>query len=272
MKTPDPISPEKRAQIEEELCRIEREEQVSILWCCESGSRAWGFESQDSDYDVRFIYLRKASEYLRVSEVRDVIEKPISADLDISGWDLQKALGLFRKSNPPLLEWLQSPIVYRADQIFHQEICELIPDYFSPIGCMYHYMSMAKRDRRKFLNEEELKLKKYFYMLRATLACMWIDADLGVPPIRFEDLLNQFFPDGPLREEIDQLAEKKRAGVEMDVGPRIPILSDFLIEKIDSYTDVTKSAQFTRAWAPLDAFFLQTLSRVRGNAILPPAT
>jgi len=105
----------KSSQIKAELARIEEDENISILWACESGSRAWGFESQNSDYDVRFIYLQRTEEYLRASDLRDVIEKPISDDLDISGWDLPKALRLFRKSNPPLLEWLQSPIVYQGN-------------------------------------------------------------------------------------------------------------------------------------------------------------
>jgi len=152
----------KSSQIEAELARIEEEENISILWACESGSRAWGFESQDSDYDVRFIYLRRTAEYLRASDLRDVIEKPISDDLDISGWDLPKALRLFRKSNPPLLEWLQSPIVYQGNDHFHKAISALLPDYFSPIGCMYHYMSMADRNRRSYLDKTQIKLKRYF--------------------------------------------------------------------------------------------------------------
>ena len=99
-------------RIVESLRQIECEEDVTILYACESGSRAWGFESTDSDYDVRFIYLRKTPWYLTIQNKRDVIERPISDELDIAGWDLPKALGLFRKSNPPLLEWLRSPVVY----------------------------------------------------------------------------------------------------------------------------------------------------------------
>jgi predicted nucleotidyltransferase len=100
----------------EQLEQIEQEEQVTILYACESGSRAWGFPSQDSDYDVRFIYLHKPEWYLSIYDKRDVIERPINNMLDINGWDLRKALNLFRKSNPPLLEWLQSPIQYKEIQ------------------------------------------------------------------------------------------------------------------------------------------------------------
>ena len=97
------------------------------MWACESGSRAWGFPSVNSDYDVRFVYLRRTEDYLRASPLRDVIEIPISDELDISGWDLPKALGLFRKSNPPLLEWLQSPIVYQQEKVFIDAISAMIP-------------------------------------------------------------------------------------------------------------------------------------------------
>lgn len=261
-------SPDKFAQIEVELNRIEKEEEVSILWACESGSRAWGFESRDSDYDVRFIYLRRTEEYLRASHLRDVIEKPMSDDLDISGWDLPKALGLFRKSNPPLLEWLQSPIVYRRNQDFHRKISALIPDYFSPVGCMYHYMSMADRNRRNDLNKEEIKLKKYFYMLRPILACMWIDQGMGTPPIEFGKLLERLLPKGELRAEIDALIERKKSGDELDLAQPIPIISDFIISQMEKFTEATKETQFTKAWGPLDDLFRRLLIQVNGNQIV----
>ena len=102
-------------EIQRSIDEIEQSENVTVLYACESGSRAWGFHSQDSDYDVRFIYAHPPDWYLSVDleKKRDVIERPILDDLDVSGWDLRKSLQLFRKSNPPLLEWLDSPIVYR---------------------------------------------------------------------------------------------------------------------------------------------------------------
>ncbi len=99
-------------KIKIQLKKIEREHKVKILYAIESGSRVWGFASQDSDFDVRFIYVHHKDWYLSIESKRDVIEMPLEGDLDINGWDLTKALGLFRKSNPPLYEWLQSPIVY----------------------------------------------------------------------------------------------------------------------------------------------------------------
>lgn len=263
------VSSQKRSQIKSELLKIEKEEHVTILWACESGSRAWGFASRDSDYDVRFVYLRRTEYYLRASPLREVIEKPISEDLDISGWDLPKALGLFRKSNPPLMEWLQSPIIYRKFGKFQDSISELMPDYFSPMGCMYHYMSMADRNCRNYLQDDEIKLKRYFYMLRPVLACMWISRGFGIAPIEFKDLLDRIIPDGKIRDAIDSLTERKMSGDEIDTGPQIPVINNFIIDQMKKFTEVTKETQFTKKWEPLDNFFQELLVAVNGNKIEP---
>ncbi len=102
-----------RKKIKEQLRRIEDAENIKILLAVESGSRAWGFASPDSDYDVRFVYIRSLEDYLRLDATRDVIELPIDDVLDINGWDLQKTLRLLHKSNPTLFEWFSSPIVYK---------------------------------------------------------------------------------------------------------------------------------------------------------------
>lgn len=64
-----------RERIIELLHSIEAEHGVKVLYACESGSRAWGFASPDSDYDVRFVYVRPLEDYLSLVPVRDVIEK-----------------------------------------------------------------------------------------------------------------------------------------------------------------------------------------------------
>lgn len=261
------VSQKRKSQIQKELLRIEQEDGVTVLWACESGSRAWGFASQDSDYDVRFIYLRRTEEYLRASPLRDVIEEPISDDLDISGWDLPKALGLFRKSNPPLLEWLQSSIVYSQKKPFHRLMSDLMPQYFSPIGCMYHYMSMADRNRRTYLTKNVIRLKRYFYMLRPVLACMWIDQGFGIAPISFHTLLDRLIPSGDLRKAIDRLLADKESGVELDEGPQIPIISDFIVSQMEKFTEATKETQFTKEWGPLDDTFRAMLIAINGNKI-----
>ena len=113
-----------RKKIQTQLRRIEEEESIKILLAVESGSRAWGFASPDSDYDVRFIYIRRMEDYLKLEKVRDVIELPMDDVLDMNGWDLQKTLRLLYKSNPTLFEWFSSPIVYQETEfadISHQK-------------------------------------------------------------------------------------------------------------------------------------------------------
>ena len=172
----------------EKLKSIEHQFDVRILYACESGSRAWGFASPDSDYDVRFVYVHKADYYLSIDDQRDVIEDPINDLLDINGWELRKALRLFRKSNAPLYEWLQSPIVYSADSNFVSEMKALMPTYFSPRAGMHHYLSMAKGVLESELSGEIVKLKRYFYALRPVLAAMWIVDIKSVPPMDFKSL------------------------------------------------------------------------------------
>lgn len=172
----------------EKLKAIEHQFDVRILYACESGSRAWGFASPDSDYDVRFVYVHTADYYLSIDDLRDVIEVPISDLLDINGWELRKALRLFRKSNAPLYEWLQSPIVYAADPSFASEMKALMPTYFSLRAGMHHYLSMAKGVFESELSGEMVKLKRYFYALRPVLAAKWIAEIKSVPPMDFKSL------------------------------------------------------------------------------------
>jgi len=134
-----------RERVLEELNRIERHHNVRILLAVESGSRAWGFASPDSDYDVRYIYAHDRDWYLSVFEHRDVIEEMLSDRLDINGWDLRKSLRLFSKCNLALNEWLGSPIIYSEAPGFRDRFVKMIPRYFNSIGAMHHYRSMADR-------------------------------------------------------------------------------------------------------------------------------
>lgn len=225
-----------KLQILENLRKIEQEEQVRIIYACESGSRAWGFPSQDSDYDVRFIYVRSQEWYLSIFDKRDVIELPISEALDINGWDLRKALNLFRKSNPPLLEWLQSPIVYSENPAVIGQLRSLSAEAFSPRACMYHYLHMAKGNYREYLQGEQVKIKKYFYVLRPLLACQWIEQYETMPPIEFEALVDAMLPsEGELKPVIMQLLARKKAGEELDYEPRIAVINDFLEQNLLYY-------------------------------------
>ena len=222
-----------RDKIIAELAGIEEQEGVRILYACESGSRAWGFPSKDSDYDVRFIYIRPQDWYLSLFDKRDVIERPINSVLDINGWDLKKALRLFRKSNPPLLEWLQSPIVYLENAAVTEQIRSISTHTFSPKACMYHYLHMARGNYREYLQGELVKMKKYFYVLRPILACEWIERYGSMPPMEFERLVDELVPQrSELKAAIDELLVRKRAGDEMDLQPRMQVINDFIEQRI----------------------------------------
>lgn len=146
----------------QKLLELEKAENINILYACESGSRAWGFASPDSDFDVRFIYARRLGHYLSMIETADIVGLPVNEVLDIGGWDIKKALKLFLKSNSPLYEWLQSPTVYRQDDNFVEELRSLMPVYFSARSAANHYLSMAGNTLLDDLQAEELKLKRYF--------------------------------------------------------------------------------------------------------------
>ncbi|SDF22579.1 hypothetical protein SAMN04488542_107105 [Fontibacillus panacisegetis] len=253
-------------QIMEELRRIEREEDVRILYACESGSRAWGFPSKDSDYDVRFIYIRPLEWYLSIFEKRDVIERPISDMLDVNGWDLKKALNLFRKSNPPLLEWLQSPIRYMENYSVAEQIRSISPYTFSPKSCMYHYLHMARGNYRDYLQGDQVKIKKYFYVLRPILACEWIEKFNTMPPIEFHALIDSLVPEGSeLKQVIQNLLSRKIAGEELDYEAKINPINDFLEERISYYERTASSMQTseTDQSKQLDDLFRSALKEVK---------
>jgi len=141
------------------LEEFENAYRIKILYACESGSRAWGFPSPNSDYDVRFIYAHDLDWHLSLQDKKDTIDLPINDDLDIGGWEIKKALGLLWKSNPPLLEWLQSPIVYRSEDNFLKDIRELSQVYFSPIAVMHHYLNMSKKYFESCQEADQVNLK-----------------------------------------------------------------------------------------------------------------
>jgi predicted nucleotidyltransferase len=222
-------------RIKASLLEIERAEGVHIFYACESGSRAWGFPSADSDYDVRFLYVRPRDWYLSVDveKRRDVIERPITDELDVSGWDIRKALMLLKKSNPPLLEWLNSPIIYQQKFGIIERIRSLFPEYYSPTACLYHYLHMAQGNYREYLKGDVVWVKKYFYVLRPILAIKWIEASNEVVPMEFETLVNRMVDNQELRAIIDDLIEQKKNGLELDRGAKIPQLSDFIKSEIE---------------------------------------
>lgn len=224
----------------EKLKETEEKEKVEILYAVESGSRGWGFESKDSDYDVRFIYAHSQDWYLSIEDKRDIIEYPVSDSLDISGWDIKKALKLFKASNPPLYEWLNSPIVYLERGNFVQKLRDLMPQFYSPISCLHHYLNMAKGNYKVYLTSEKVKIKKYFYVLRPVLACIWIENYKTMPPMEFEKLLMEQMIDKNVINEVRKLLVRKRSGEELDLEDRIEIIHNFLEEKLKYFKNYVK--------------------------------
>lgn len=243
--------------------------QVKVLYAVESGSRAWGFPSKDSDYDVRFIYIHQPEWYLSIDPQgigakRDVIELPINDLLDISGWEITKTLRLFRKSNPPLLEWLKSDRIYFQKYSFIDRLRSLESEAFYPTASLHHYLNMAKNNYRAYLQGPEVKIKKYFYVLRPVLACMWIEKYETIPPISFHELLQKMIPDSELKRKVEQLLKRKLVGDELDLEPRINVINDFLegeIVRLEAYIK-SLTVEMHDPTKKLDELFRSTLKEV----------
>ncbi len=195
-------------EVVDHLAEIEQEHDVVILQAIESGSRAWGFPSPDSDYDVRFIYAHPRDWYLQLSEERDVIELPINDELDIAGWDLRKALNLANKGNAVVQEWMISPIVYQQSASY-ASLFALVESAFNPIATYHHYRSMAKKAFSDIEQSERKKLKRFFYFARATLSAKWIVEKQTMPSIVFSDLVEGLIGDVDVADDIAQLIEQK---------------------------------------------------------------
>ena len=247
------------ALIQEKLREIERKENCQILLAVESGSRAWGFASPDSDYDVRFIYVRPQESYLRLEKARDVIEVPISGILDINGWDLSKTLRLLHKSNPTVFEWFSSPVVY-WDSDFARVFRPVMNRYFSSKSGLWHYLHMASGNYREFLQGGLVKAKKYFYVLRPILACRWILEKGTPPPMKFSRLAESQLEHG-LQDTVRQLLELKMNEPEVKLIPRIDVLNEYLEQSIVEVREQIQRLpkEETRGWGELDNLFLRAL-------------
>jgi len=238
-----------REAISRELDAIEMQEDVRIVYACESGSRAWGMASADSDYDVRFIYARRPEWYLSLEPGRDVIEIPISDMLDISGWDLRKALRLFGQSNPSMMDWLQSPIVYREIPDIVNQLRALIPTVFSPQRGYHHYLRVAGRSYKLMTTGGETSLKPFFYCLRSLLAVRWIDDRESVPPIELMTLAEAMLPSEHL-PALTALLLRKQMGQENDSQVIDRALLTFVEEELRRFQAMDR--HFHRTWAPMD--------------------
>jgi predicted nucleotidyltransferase len=227
----------KRALIASELDRIEREEDIRIALAVESGSRAWGHPSPDSDYDVRFIYVRRPEAYLSIEPVRDVIERPISDELDIGGWDLGKALALMVRSNAVAHEWLVSPVVYRAQPILLEALRAFASETADRPSLAYHYDRLARSSFAEIRGAAgTVRLKKYFYALRPAVALVWLRTQSDLPPMDLPSLLSGIDLGGELRDAISQLLGRKAISGEATMIDREALIDAFLEDVLRDQT------------------------------------
>ncbi|MDX8364537.1 nucleotidyltransferase domain-containing protein [Cytobacillus sp. IB215665] len=253
-----------RAQIISELEHIERDEQVKIIFACEAGSRAWGLQSNDSDFDVRFFYIHHTDWYLSIEHKRDVINKPISDLLDISGWDIRKALQLYKKSNPSIFEWLKSSIIYAEHDQVMKDFRKMIPYAFSEKKCMYHYLHMAKRNYHNILSKESVTAKQYLQIIQPLLCCKWIEMYHSPPSGQFRKIMYATIPKEGLIEEIANLIYMKRKGI-IEVG-NSKTLVQFIEQQLITIERVvqTQLASKCEKYEPFNQIFLNALQEIWG--------
>lgn len=235
---------------------IEEKEHVKVLHAIESGSRAWGFASSDSDYDVRFIYARDKEFYLRLRDTKDFIDWELNEVLDINGWDLKKALQHFHKSNATIFEWSNSPIVYKTTDEWKNLYSRIAGSYFACKPVLYHYYGTASKNYREYLQADMVKYKKYFYVLRPILACKWMEEKKCPPPVLFDELVRTVLEDD-MKAAVEDLLAKKINMSESDKAPKIEKMNRYIEEKLAYYKEFAESMEDDRNpdWEPLEKIF-----------------
>lgn len=250
------------------LAEIESENQIKIAYACESGSRAWGFPSQNSDYDVRFIYIRPLEWYLSIEVGRDVIELPIDGGLDINGWDLKKALQLLSETNPTLFEWLGSPIIYLDRYDISEKMREMAETYYSKSAYLQHYLKIARGNYLDYLQGDTVWIKKYLYVLRPLMALKWVESGFGFAPTDFNIMVEKLNLPSSVRDVIHRLLENKRSGDELGMGDRIPVISDFIRGEFAHWenTKLLEHPPITNK-PDLDGFFRESIRKAWMNKL-----
>lgn len=244
-------------QIQKIIITVAQKKNVHILYACETGSRAWGFPSPDSDYDIRFIYVHEKDWYLSLSTKKDTIEH-MEGDLDITGWDLKKALTLLKKSNATLIERFQSPIEYYAVPGFKDDFKKLIESYYSPTAVFFHHYSLAKKFWEEIKDKDEFKLKSFFYLVRSLLSCNWITQDKSVLPMHIEGLMKYGEPE--INDQLRTLIELKASVGEKYLHKKNDRLSNWIIEKLGWLETNGQNLGVSKTdMSLLNEFFLKTL-------------
>jgi predicted nucleotidyltransferase len=251
--------------IVDRLADIEEEYGVRVLYACEAGSRAWGFPSKDSDYDVRFIYVKPQDHYLslNIENKRDVIEWMSSnRKLDFVGWDLRKCLKLMLKSNPALSEWLMSPVIYKAVEPFDGWLRVAAEETYSRKSAHYHYINMAKNNFHRWLATDSVRFKKYLYVLRSLMAVDYISTHDNPPPVNYFELITECNVPAEVKERVTALVERKANAEGLGEMPR----DDVLHEYITNMLEWGKPEYPVPSRADLDKLFTNVLWRIDHEA------
>ncbi|MCM3664996.1 nucleotidyltransferase domain-containing protein [Mesobacillus subterraneus] len=251
------------------LKQIEEDYDVKIIFASDAGSRALGFSSEESDYDLRFIYIHKQEWYLSIDQHSDVLEVPnhdglsITVDprVDASGWEITKALRLYRKSNPSLLEWLNSKIVYCNEHGMATKLKFIQHKFFSPKPYISHHLNLVKKNFTSFQKNEKIKIKLYLYVLRSIMAAKWIEKHQSLPPIDFKELL-RVLPDCMVKEEAQRLLVSKQSGE--DYIDKNLIINEFVIDEMDRIEKYAKdlNRKVADPTETLNRIFRETLKEV----------
>ena len=258
---PDTFDPAVVRSVDQRLADACEAEGVTIPLAIESGSRAWGFPSPDSDYDCRFVFVRPADQYLSLWPRRDVIETPLDRVLDVNGWELRKALKLLLKGNAVIIEWLTSPVIYHADAKFREEFLSLVRRLADPNLIARHYLYLGLRQRRTyFADPEQVAIKKLFYAIRPAAALRWLEAHAGnaAPPMHFPTLMDECDPPAGLRAVVDDLLAKKAVTHELGVGPipaEVLAFIDSQFAAAEASDAVRKATVSEEGRAEAEAFF-----------------
>ena len=223
-----------KTTVTEAIKAIELRHGCRVLFAVESGSRAWGFASPDSDYDVRGVYVRPLDWYLQLKDdPQDTIVEALPDEIDVSLWDIRKALLQMTKSNASFFEWLGSPIIYRDDGLI-ATLNMLKSDCFNPTHVAYHYASMFRKAMEARDVDGTIRIKKLCYALRASLCLKYAMTVEEMPPTPFVDVLEgvKLAPDE--REAIRELLVQKEHALKSDVIVPDPRLANLLADRYDS--------------------------------------
>ena len=224
------------------LCKnIEKKENMKILFAVENGSRAWRMSSKDSDYDVRFVFVRPLEDYIQINKLQEVIhiafdkncnKVPVEGSfIDLSGFDVFKYVRLLSDSNPTAIEWLVSDIVYYGKQ--NKVFRDFALKNFNKISLYHHYKSMCRNNYLKYLkSRSDVTYKRYLYAFRGLLNAKWVVYKRTVPLISFLETLEKgggLISEGVV-DKLKEIIKLKLQGKEKDIIQNI-VRFDMYIEE-----------------------------------------